>query len=292
MLTFIISCCIGSMAVAQDNPMPKDTLVRYLPNSVAVNENNIQQFNISLNATTHIISPEPILYADISTPEVEGDIQEKNIVRIKPASTAITANESFTITIVTRVFVAVYKLTVVNPVKAVSDSTATTYAIAIDPTKTIQLNQSNALSQPQCYELSMQALAKKRRLKHLHTKAYGMSVWMNNIYIVGDYLLFDIGVKNKSKLPFDLDELRFKIKDRFTVNASISQELELQPVFQLYGHANTVIEGSWRNFYIFKKFTFPTQKIFTLQLTEQQISGRKVELMIDYNKVLHARFLL
>jgi Domain of unknown function (DUF4138) len=104
--------------------------------------------------------------------------------------------------------------------------------------------------------------------------------------------LFDIGAKNKSKLQFDLDQIRFKIKDKFKVNATVSQDVELQPMFQFYSNENSVITGSWRNIYIFKKLTYPTQKIFSVELTEQQISGRKVELKIGYKDVLKSRFLL
>ena len=288
---FAVVLLTGNIAAAQDDYPAKDSMLKLLPNSVAVNENNIIEFNIPVNATTHIISPEPILYADISTPDVEGDIQEKNILRIKPSGN-ITENQSFTVTVVTKVFVAVYKLICVNNAKSFKDTSPTTYVISVDPNKAIQLNQSNALSQQQCYTLSMQALAKKRKIKNIAAIAYGLSVWINNIYIVGDYLLFDIGARNKSKLQFDLDQVRFKIKDRFRVNAAVSQDLELQPMFQFYSNDNSIISGSWRNFYIFKKFTYPTQKIFSVELTEQQVSGRKVELKIGYSQVLKARLLL
>jgi conjugative transposon TraN protein len=290
-LIFTVALFTRNIAASQDAYTFKDSMFKLLPNSVAVNENNLIEFNISINATTHIISPEPILYVDISTPDVEGDIQEKNIIRIKPSG-SITENESFTITVVTRIFVAVYKLNCVNPAKSFKDTNPITYVISIDPNKTVQLNQSNTLSQQQCYLLSMQALTKKRKIKNIKAKEYDLSVWINNIYIAGDYLLFDIGAKNKSKLQFDLDQIRFKLKDKFKVKATVSQDIELQPMFQFYSNENSVISGSWRNIYIFKKFTYPTQKIFSVELTEQQISGRKVELKIGYKDVLKSRFLL
>lgn len=289
-LFFIVALFGSNIAIAQDIYPTKDSLLKHLPNSVAINESNIMEFNIPLNATTHIISPEPILYVDISSPDIEGDIPEKNLVRIKP-SASFTENKSFTITVVTRVFVAVYKLICINPAKSFKDTSPSVYVIAIDPGKTVQLNQSNILSQQQYYALSLQALAKKRQIKNIKAKAYDLSVWINNIYIVGDYLLFDIGAKNKNKLQFDLDQIRFKIKDKFTINATVSQDVGLQPMFQFYNNENSVITSAWRNIYIFKKFTYPTQKIFSIELTEQQISGRKVELKMGYSQVLKSRFL-
>jgi UDP-N-acetylmuramate--alanine ligase len=42
------------------------------------------------------------------------------------------------------------------------------------------------------------------------------------------------------------------------------------------------------NLFVFEKFTFPDQKVFTIEFSEKQISGRTVKLMIDYEDVLNA----
>ena len=52
-----------------------------LPSNVAVSEANIISMNIPMNTTTHIISPEPVLYVDISSPLVQGDISEKKYLQ-------------------------------------------------------------------------------------------------------------------------------------------------------------------------------------------------------------------
>src|SRR5436309_1424105 len=54
--------------------------------STAISDDNITRYNISPFVTTHFVSPEPILYVDISSKNVEGDLPEKNILRIKPDS--------------------------------------------------------------------------------------------------------------------------------------------------------------------------------------------------------------
>ena len=38
---------------------------------------DLETFHVPLKSTTHIISPEPISYVDISRPEVEGDRSRK-----------------------------------------------------------------------------------------------------------------------------------------------------------------------------------------------------------------------
>jgi len=39
---------------------------------------------------------------------------------------------------------------------------------------------------------------------------------------------------------------------------------------------------------VFEKFTFPDEKVFTVEVSEKQISGRTVILRIDYADVLNA----
>ncbi len=257
---------------------------KVLPSNVAVNEANIISMNIPMNTTTHIISPEPILYADISSALVQGEISEKNICRIKPDS-SLNINEPVIVTIVTESFINAYKFYF----RKKFDS-SNVYVVNIDPSTAVPVNSYNKLGQQDFFKLATVAFAKKRKIYNLQSQNLGTGLIINNIFIVGDFLFFDMTAKNKSKLPYDIDELRFKIMDKYSVNAHISQDVELKPLYQFYSDNNT-FRHTWRNIYVFKKFTFPGEKVFHIEMTEKQISGRKVELNIDYNQILHSDYL-
>lgn len=250
-------------------------------NGVSVSSSNIQTLSVPYNATTHIISPEPILYVDISTPAVEGDMPEKNIFRLKPDTTKISAADSFTVTVVTAAYIAVYRLGFTGKEKK--------YVFTVDPNRCVALDQGGLLTMRQCHDLVLQAMKKKRRVFDVQAKAYGQSLWVNNIFVVGGYLFLDIGGKNSSNLPYTVDRLRFKLRDRSQVAATVSQETEQEPFYQFYPTDGTVLSGQWRNYFILKKFTYPTQKLFTLELTESQVSGRKITLNLDYDQILDAQ---
>ncbi|MGM9778503.1 MAG: DUF4138 domain-containing protein, partial [Prevotella sp.] len=47
-------------------------------------------------------------------------------------------------------------------------------------------------------------------------------------------------------------------------------------------------QRGYRNVVVIKKMTFPNDKVLTIQLSEQQISGRTIEMTIDYEDVLAA----
>lgn len=253
-----------------------------------VTECTIAEINISAITTVHLLSPEAIKYVDISTADMEGDLPEKNILRLKAKTGNNFKNgDSFIATVVTASFVAAYKFVFSE------QQLTTSHIITIDPSQAIQLNDPvHLLSEKDYRRLALHALSSKRSIYNITSKAYDIKFWVNNIFIAGDLVLLDIGSSNKSKIPFTIDELRFKLTDAKQTKAHISQDIELKPLYQLYApDENNSIISNWRNFYIFKKFTYPTQKVLNIEMTETQISGRTTNLTIDYNQVLNANFL-
>src|ERR1035438_4425651 len=85
-----------------------------LASNVLVNNQNINTATIPLNATTHFISPEPIEYVDISSPNVQGDLPEKNIFRLRPDISKIHPGDQFVVTIVTKKYISAYKLLIAD----------------------------------------------------------------------------------------------------------------------------------------------------------------------------------
>jgi conjugative transposon TraN protein len=252
----------------------------------AIEGKNLVRFIVPLKKTTHIISPEPILYADISSSDVQGDLPEKNIFRMRPSS-GMHAGDNFQVTIVTGSFVEVYDMIVSDSDNSDKDA----FVITIDPSDAVQTNPYDEVTQQDFSKLSMTALTKRKEIGGLIAKQYGMLLTVNNIFIVGDFLLFDITCINNTRLSYNVDDIRFKLQDKKKVNAHVSQEIELKPVYQFYNTQDATIKNKWRNLYLFRKFTYPGEKVLNIELTEKQISGRKVDLNVDYKKVLRADYL-
>lgn len=242
---------------------------------------NAQKHHIGLSSTVHIISPEDISYVDISSPEVDGDIAEKKLCRIKPSK--LKEGDQFTVTVVTKTFLSVYQFTC-----SASNPEMETLVVNINPLQAVPIDQHGYLKQADFRGLAIHAMSRKRDVYDLHSNAYDLRLWINNIFIVGDYLLLDIGIKNKSKLAFDIDQVKFTIKDEKILKATVSQELPVEPLYRFYEDVGLQIKKSFRNFYCFKKFTFPSDKVLSIELTEKQISGRKILLNIDYKQILEA----
>jgi conjugative transposon TraN protein len=289
MILALLHCSAYTLQAQSVQPVKAPSASVVVPNlsTGTINSSNLVSYTIPLTRTTHILSPEPILYVDISTPDVDGDLPEKSICRIKPKDSKMRAGASFTVTVVTRTMVCVFQLICGEPSRKEDQA----YVIAIDPGQAVLLNRP-AVTELDFHRLAILALTQKRKIHDLKSKEEGLRFWVNNIFICGDYLLFDIGLENRHQLPLDIDEMRFKLTDKNRLNAHVSQEQELKPIYRLCADEDAKVVSSWRNFYIFPKFSYPTEKKLTIELSEKQVSGRKISLDIDYRAVLASRHLL
>lgn len=240
-------------------------------------QDSLQVVHVHESISTHIVSPEPIQYVDISTDDVAGDIPVANILRVKPKHGGAKPG---VITIVGERFLVQYKL-------AYSRADRADTEVRIDPTQVDDyLNPTVAMSREDMARFALLTLQRKSRFNSVTTKGQGMRARLNNIYTVGDYFFIDLSLRNDTNIPYTVDQIRFKIEDKKVVKATNFQQVELQPSFQLYdtGH----FKRQYRNVFVFRKFTFPEEKVFHIEVAEEQISGRTISLKIDYSDILHA----
>jgi conjugative transposon TraN protein len=120
----------------------------------------------------------------------------------------------------------------------------------------------------------------------VRSKSQKVEIRLNNIYTVGDYFFLDVSMRNRTNIAYDLDRIRFLIEDRKVVKATNFQQLEVKPVYTLYG--TDKFRRRYRNVFVFRKFTFPDEKVFHMEVAEEQVSGRTISLKINYRDVLKA----
>jgi conjugative transposon TraN protein len=113
-----------------------------------------------------------------------------------------------------------------------------------------------------------------------------LNIQLNNVYVMSDYIFLDMTVKNNSNLSYDIDDLKFSIEDKIIYKATNNQSIEMTPVFQLNPQKH--FRKNFRNIYVFKKFTFPNSKVMMIRLIEEQLSGRTIEMKINYSDILKA----
>lgn len=263
------------------------TQILFAQNSGRTNIDSLPEIQIGAQSDIHLLSPEPIQYADISSHSIVGDMPVKNLLRIKlvPDSLRYLKTDCIelgVITIVGESFIAQYRLVFTN-----SPGQQMPSAIVIQPDQCRPLDIPGiTLTTPEMKSYAMDILHRGKKSGIRKANAYGLTAILNHVYTVGDHVFLDVAFKNKTNLPYDIDELRFKIEDKKITKATNVQSIEIKPKWQLYPQAS--FKREYRNIYVFKKVTFPDNKILNIELSEKQVSGRTLTLQIKYGDLLKA----
>ena len=230
------------------------------------------------NLTIHFVSPEPIQYVDISTKDLIGDLPLKNVLRLKLRDSL----KSFTGSVVTvagEKFIAQYKLMPGYP------GVPTEINIIPDDMRPLDIS-GIGLSQNQLKALALNLIAKSPDKRMEKVKAFGIKGQLNHVYTVGDYIFLDIAYRNKPNLKYDIADFRFKVDDKKVTKAANNQSVEIKPEFVLLN--TPAFSRNYRNIFVFKKMSFPGNKVLHAELSEKQLSGRIVTLSISYQDILDA----
>jgi conjugative transposon TraN protein len=144
-------------------------------------------------------------------------------------------------------------------------------------------SQSN--NEEELQEYSKLAFYNKKKVRGEKENKYAIKFQLNGIFIQNDVIYYRILVANKSKIKYDVDQLRFFIRDNKKVKRTASQEIEITPIYILNNVAT--INGESENTFVFAvpKFTIPEKKYLSIQLMEKN-GGRHVELHVKNKKLV------
>ena len=255
-----------------------------LPSMAQQTYEEMEQLTVNEQVTTVITASEPIRFVDISTDKVVGDQPINNTIRLKPKEGAdVNADGDVLaiITIVTERYRAQYALLYTTRLQeAVSDK-------QIQPEERIAYhNPAVSMSTEDMTMFARKIWNSPAKIRNVSTKQHRMVMRLNNIYAVGDYFFIDYSIENKTNIRFDIDEIRVKLSDKKLTKATNAQMIELNPSLILEDSRS--FRHGYRNVIVLKKMTFPNDKVLTIEMAEKQISGRNIQLSIDYEDVLSA----
>ncbi len=245
---------------------------------------DMQYLTVNENITTVITASEPVRFVDISTDKVVGDKPINNTVRLKPKE-GVDKNRDgdvlAVVTIVTERYRSQYALIYTSRMaEAVTDKT-----ILLDE-RIPYNNPAVSMSTEDMTNYARQIWSSPARFRNVATKKHRMTMRLNNIYSIGEYFFIDFSVDNRTNIKFDIDQLRVKLNDKKTAKSTTVQTIEITP--ELVLDSSKSFRHGYRNVIVLKKMTFPNDKVLTIELSEEQISGRTISLSIDYEDVLSA----
>ncbi len=247
-----------------------------------------EKIYVNSDVTTHIVMPENIKMVDLSTAKIIGNQCADNIVRVKPFMESDSLPSGYregelmgTLTLIGERHLAQYDVVYTS----VPSRAASIHRVPYSGMDSY-INPEVSMPQSEMARYAWAVYGSGRRYNQVVSKAHGMKAIVNNIYSVGDYFFIDYSLQNRTKIPYDIAEVRVKLTDKKEVKATNSQTVELTPAYSL--NLARKFKKNYRNVLVLDKLTFPDEKVLRIEISENQISGRVITLTIEYDDILNA----
>lgn len=134
------------------------------------------------------------------------------------------------------------------------------------------------------------ASVSKDKVRDIKNKRFGMCIKLNGLFVHDDVMYLRISIANKTNINYDIDQLRFYIRDKKKAKRTASQEIEIKPLYT-EGYCSLVAGQTERNFvYAFTKFTIPDKKFLAVELMEKN-GGRHMKLAVQNKRIVRAQLL-
>ena len=126
-----------------------------------------------------------------------------------------------------------------------------------------------------------------RTMKGIQDKKWNMQVTVTGIYIKENVIYYQLLLCNGSPIDYDIDLMRFYIRDKKKSKRTAVQENELSPL-HISGNTEKIKAYSFSRMVVaMQKFTIPDAQYFAIQLMEKN-GGRHLDLRVNNNKIIRA----
>jgi conjugative transposon TraN protein len=126
-----------------------------------------------------------------------------------------------------------------------------------------------------------------RTVRGIRDRKWDIAASVNGIYIKDDVMYYQILLCNQSTIDYDIDLLKFYIRDKRKSKRTAAQENELIPL-HISGNTRKVKACAFSMIVVaLDKFTIPDAKYLAIQLMEKN-GGRHLLMKVNNNKIIRA----
>jgi len=224
--------------------------------------------SITTDKTTSLIFPYPITHVDRGTKDVlvEQVKEAGNILLVKAA----TANFPETNLSVVTGDGSIYSFPVIyekNPLTWV-------YTLPSQISATPERYANSISDNPQT-------------MHGIRCQKWDMRAKVTGIYIHDNTIYYQLQLANQGPIDYDIDLLRFYIRDKKKAKRTAIQENEMKPLY-IAGNTKLVKANTVSTIVVaFEKFTIPDAKFLSIEIMEKN-GGRNLLLKIHNNKIIRA----
>ncbi|MBS1735568.1 MAG: conjugative transposon protein TraN [Bacteroidetes bacterium] len=236
---------------------------------------------VAFSKTTNIIFPYSIVSVDIGSQDVLAQKAKgvENILQIKAAKenfpqtdiSIITADGSLTS------FLVDYA----------EQPAVLNLSLAIEEKKNSTCILSETFNEAEVQKYAKLASVSKEKINSVKDKRFGIRLQLNGLFIHDNIMYFRLNIANETNINYDIDQLRFYIRDQKKAKRTATQEIEINPLY-VKGDTAVIVGQTERIFvYAVPKFTIPDKKYFVIELMEKN-GGRYLQLHLKNKTIVKA----
>lgn len=242
---------------------------------------------VSDTKTSHLVCPDKVDYVqagDYSLVQAEVVPELSNMVRIKATG---PFEKPTSLTVVCADHIYSFELRYGNDVPI-------TYPVEIFHSQDALTFSGKLMPDYLMKDFCDQVLDKHHPCRCYHkrkTEKDGIKIRLNSIYLKKDALFFELEMKNKTQLAYDVESIHFWITDKRVAKATNVQEYQVLPDYQRNGVSRIPGETSVREVFVFEKMTIPDGRILRIEMNEKALgnTGRKLSFELKNKDILNAQ---
>lgn len=246
------------------------------------------RMTVGFQKTTHLIFPYAVSYVDLGNGGIIADKARgaENIVKVKASQQGFPETNMTVVTTDGRLysFLVNYDANprVLNYNLASTDVSTSSAVVPLAHLSNMGVTQSDL-------EEYSRLVLDKRKGPHVQEKKDDITLALQGMYTQDDVFFFPLHLANASNINYDVDFVKFYIRDKKVAKRTAIQESEVMPVF-VYNASSTTIPGPGNidQVYALRKFTIPDDKNLVVEMFEKG-GGRQLSFVVTNSDILKAR---
>ena len=146
---------------------------------------------------------------------------------------------------------------------------------------------SESINREQVEHLASVAAESSAKVSGVKDEASGVRLKLNGIFIHDDIMFLRFHISNETNINYDIDQLRFYIRDQKKSKRTATQEIEISPILVHNNTGKVTGQSDSAIVFVVPKFTIPDKKYLAVQLMEKN-GGRHLELHVKNKKMVKA----
>lgn len=248
---------------------------------------------VTYDKTSHLIFPAAIRYVDLGSKYlIAGKADDaENVLRVKASVKEFEPETNFSVITNDGHFYS-FNVYYSSSPKVLSYDLLTMQKTVDNGSGSNVLFEELGNNSPSLAGLLLETIYKndKRIVKHIGAKSFGIQFLLKGIYIHNGKYYFHTELDNRTKVPFKIDFVNFKVVDKKIAKRTVVQERPMIPLRTYKSLGEIGGKTTEQNVFLLDQFTIVDDKVLLIEVFENN-GGRHQTFQVENSDLIKARLI-